>query len=238
MKVVAIETATDSSSVALTDGRDLMASSVRVDRRGHSEFLVAALDFCFDQAGWTPEDVEGVVVDIGPGMYTGIRVGLATAQGLAAMIGVPIVPVSSLDALALRASTGHRRIWSVVNARRGELAVASYRPVPGGVVKDANAEIVTYSVFRGLLESSPEEGLVVGDTTALPEAFFTAMHRIKVGRPRFPLAEWLPDLAMTRFEQNNTPSPDEVRPMYLREADVQISSKHMQGFGPWGDLSE
>jgi tRNA threonylcarbamoyladenosine biosynthesis protein TsaB len=236
VKLVAIETATDASSVALTDDRRLVASSVRVDRRGHGEFLVSALDFCFDQAGWTPEDIEGVIVDIGPGMYTGIRVGLATAQGLAAMIGVPIVPVSSLDALALRAATGRRRIWAVVNVRRGELAVSSYQPVPGGVVKEASAEIVTYEAFRGMLESASDDLLVVGDTEGLPSGFFNGLHRVKIGRPRFPSAEALVDLAVVRFEQNQAPAPEEIRPMYLREADVQISSKHLQGHGPWGEL--
>jgi tRNA threonylcarbamoyladenosine biosynthesis protein TsaE len=73
----------------------------------------------------------------GPGLYTGIRVGLATAQGLAAAIGVPLLTAVSLDAIALRAATGHRHIWAVVDVRRTNLAVASYHPVPGGVVKDA-----------------------------------------------------------------------------------------------------
>ena len=237
MKILAIETATDASSVALVDGRDVVASAVKVDRRGHNEFLVAALDFCFDQASWIPEDVEGIVVDVGPGMYTGIRVGLATAQGLAAMIGVPVVPASSLDALALRAATGRRTIWSAVNARRGELAVASYQPVPGGVVRESAPEIATYEAFRGLLEGSSSDVLVVGDVAALPDSFFNGLHRAKVGRPRFPSAEALAELAAPRFEQNQIPATEEIRPLYLREADVQISSKHLQGHGPWGEVS-
>ncbi|MEX1044040.1 MAG: tRNA (adenosine(37)-N6)-threonylcarbamoyltransferase complex dimerization subunit type 1 TsaB, partial [Acidimicrobiia bacterium] len=77
-KVLAIETATPASSVALADGREIVASAARVDRRGHSAFLVPAIDFCFDQAGWRPEDIDAVVVDVGPGLYTGIRVGIAT----------------------------------------------------------------------------------------------------------------------------------------------------------------
>ena len=60
-----------------------------------------------------------MAVDTGPGLFTGIRVGIATAQGLAAMLGVPILGASSLDALALQAATGRRRIWPVVDVRRG-----------------------------------------------------------------------------------------------------------------------
>ena len=105
MKVLAIDTSTPTSSVALAVGREVVASSSRLDRTGHSAFLVPAMDFCFDQAGWTPTDLDAVVVDIGPGLYTGIRVGLATAQALAAAVGIPIVPASSLDAIAVRAIT-------------------------------------------------------------------------------------------------------------------------------------
>ena len=135
MKVLAIETATPASSVALGEDRAVVASAQRVDRRGHGAFIVSAIDFCFDQAGWVPGDLDAIVVDTGPGLYTGIRVGLATAQGLAATLGVPLMPASSLNAVALRAATGRRHIWSVVDVRRGEVAVAGYRPVPGGVVR-------------------------------------------------------------------------------------------------------
>ena len=116
MKVLAIETATPASSIALGDGRATVASAKRVDRRGHAGFLVSAIDFCFDQAGWNPGDLDAIAVDVGPGLYTGIRVGVSTAQGMAAALGVPIVPVMSLDAVALRAATGHRHIYGVVDA--------------------------------------------------------------------------------------------------------------------------
>ena len=103
------------------------------------------------------------MVDVGPGLYTGIRVGLSTAQGLAAALGVPLVPLSSLDVIALRAATHRRHIWSVVDVRRGELAVASYRAVPGGVVKDGPPQLVAVERFRAMLQSDPDDCLVVGD---------------------------------------------------------------------------
>ena len=118
MKVLAIETATPASSIALGDGGELVAMSVNVDARGHVGFLVPAIDFCFEQAGWKPADLDGVAVDIGPGPYTGLRAGIAAAQGIAAAVGVPVVTASSLTVLALRAATGRRRIWPIVDVRR------------------------------------------------------------------------------------------------------------------------
>ncbi|HKZ28955.1 MAG TPA: tRNA (adenosine(37)-N6)-threonylcarbamoyltransferase complex dimerization subunit type 1 TsaB [Acidimicrobiia bacterium] len=235
MRLLAIETATPASSVALGMGRDVVASADRVDRRGHGAFIVSALDFCFDQVGWRPHQLDAIVIDVGPGLYTGIRVGLSTAQGLAAALGVRLVPLSSLDVIALRASTHRRHVWSVVDVRRGELAVASYRPVPGGVVRDGPAQLVAVERFRATLQSDPEDGLVVGDWASLPEGFFRGLHRVKTGRPRFPAAEAMLELAVGRVEREDFPHADEVRPLYLREPDVTISWKNYREEGPWAE---
>lgn len=233
MKIVAIESATSASSVALTEDRRVVASAERVDRRGHASFLVSALDFCFDQAGWTPSEVDAIVVDVGPGLYTGIRVGLATAHGLAAAVGAPLVPAISLDALAYRAATGRRHIWSVVDVRRGELAVSGYRPVPGGVVRDGPPELVTPERFRALVESDPDDVLVVGDTDALPDGTLRGLHRVRLGRPRWPAAETLAEIGAGVVERGEVPHPDEIRPLYLREPDVTINWSVLRREGPW-----
>lgn len=233
MKLLAIETATPASSVALGEGRHIVASAARIDRRGHAAFLVSGMDFCFDQAGWIPDDLDAVAVDVGPGLYTGIRVGLATAQGLAAALGVPLIPVSALDAVALRAATGRRHIYAVVDVRRNEYAVASYRPLPGGVVKDGSAEIMSADEFHAVLESDAEESLIVGDVAALPDSFLHGLHHAKTGAPRYPSAEALIELAARRAERGDFPHPDEIRPIYLREPDVAIGWKSIRREGPW-----
>ncbi len=235
MKILAIDSATPAASVALAEDRRVAASALRVDRRGHSAFMVSAIDFCFDQAGWVPSDLDAVVVDVGPGLYTGLRVGLATAQALAGAIGVPLVPAVSLDAIAYRAATGHRHIWSVVDVRRGEVAVASYRPVPGGVVKDGPAQVVTPDVFRAMLESDPDDVLLVGDTPALPEGLLRGLHRVRQGRPRYPSADVLVEVASPMLEKGSFPHPDEVRPLYLREPDVTLNWATIRPESPWAE---
>ena len=71
MKILAIDTATSASSIALGEDDELVAMSVRVDRRGHGGFLVPAIDFAFDSAGWKPQEIDVIAVDIGPGLFTG-----------------------------------------------------------------------------------------------------------------------------------------------------------------------
>lgn len=233
MKLLAIETSTPGSSVAVVEDRRTLAAASRIDRVGHAGFLVPAIDFCFDQVGWSPIDLDAVVVDIGPGLYTGIRVGLATAQGLAAAFGIPLIPAISVDALALEAKTGHRMIWTIVDARRGEFAVARYRPVPGGVVKESPVELMSPDELKAVLQSTADDGLVVGDVSELPEGFFRGMHHVKTGKPRYPYAVALAEIGAGRYERDEYPSAEDVRPLYMRDPDVTINWEKLRQEGPW-----
>ncbi len=234
MKLLAIETATPGASVSLVEDRATLAAASRIDRVGHATFLVPAIDFCFYQVGWNPSDLDAVVVDVGPGLYTGIRVGLSTAQGLAAAFGIPVIPAVSVDAVALEARTGHRMIWSVVDVRRGEFAIGRYRPVPGGVVKEGETELVKPDVLRAMLDSSSGQSLVVGDVGSLPEGLFRGLHRVKMGKPRYPYAVALAEIGHGKYEKGEYPAPDDIRPLYLREPDVTINWEKLRQEGPWG----
>ncbi len=233
MRIVAISTSTPASSVALVEGRRVVAAAESVNARGHAGFVVAALDFCFNTARWSPEDIESVVVDVGPGLYTGIRVGISVAQGIGASVGAQVAPASSLDALALRATTGHRRIFAVVDVRRGEVAVAGYRPVPGGVMRDYPVEVTSPERFVAMLSTRRENILLVGDTPALGKGALSGLQGVRVGRPRYPTAEALAEAGLGILERGEAPHPDAVRPQYLREPDVNINWKRLHSPFRW-----
>ncbi len=233
MKIAAITTSTPASSVALVEGRRVVSSAENVNSRGHAGFVVAALDFCARSAGWAPEEIESVVVDVGPGLYTGIRVGISVAQGIGASVGAQVAPASSLDALALRAATGHRRIFAVVDVRRREVAVAGYRPVPGGVMRDHPVELTTAERFLAMLSTVREQILLVGDTAALGQGAMAGLQGVRVGRPRYPTAEAIAEAGLGILERGEAPHPDAVRPKYLREADVNINWDRLRSPFKW-----
>ncbi len=233
MKILAIDTATSASSVALGEDDHLAAMSVRVDRRGHGGFLVPAIDFCFESVDWKPRDIDVVVVDIGPGLFTGIRAGISTAQAIAAAIGAPIVTVSSLTALAVRAATGRRRIWPVIDVRRDQYATRPFQPVPGGVAPDGPAEIVSAEGLHNLIETDAEDVLLVGDTQDLPASIMRGLHRVKRGRPRYPSADVLLEIGALRAKGDNFVRPEDVRPLYMREPDAQINWTDFRDEGVW-----
>ena len=233
MKILAIETSTPASSVALGHDGDLAAMSVQVNRRNHVGFLVPAIDFCFERAGWKPGDLDAVAVDVGPGPYTGLRAGLATAQGIAAAVGVPLVTASSLTVLALRAATGRRTIYPIVDVRRGQVATAGFRPVPGGVVQESPAEVLAPEELTALLDSSSDEALLVGDVPSLPDGMVRNLHRVKVGRPRYPAADVLLEIAALKLGNDDVVGPEHVRPLYMRDPDATINWSDFREEGIW-----
>ncbi len=127
MLVLAVETATDLSGCALADETGLLAEVRLLMGRRHAESVAPQMRFVCEQAGVSFSDVDAVAVDVGPGLYTGLRVGLAAAQALAFALDVGVVEVSSLEALACGAGstwgagTHSRCVLSVIDARRGEV---------------------------------------------------------------------------------------------------------------------
>lgn len=233
MKILAIDTATSASSVALGEGDELAAMSIRVNRRGHGGFLVPAIDFVFSSTGWKPADIDVIAVDVGPGLFTGIRAGISTAQAIAAAIGAPMVTISSLTALAVRAATGRRRIWPVVDVRRNQYATRPFHPVPGGVAPDGPAEIVSAEGLHNLIESDAEDTLLVGDTASLPASVVRGLHRAKKGGPRYPAADVLLEIASFKAEADDFVRAEDVRPLYMREPDAQINWSDFREEGVW-----
>ena len=127
MKLLALETATRALSCALAeDGRPLASFSLVAGQR-HAEVLMPAVDHICRVAGVAVQEIEAVAVDNGPGLFTGLRVGLAAGYAIASARRLPVVGVSSLEALAHPQSRRAGLVASVVDARRGEVFWSLYR---------------------------------------------------------------------------------------------------------------
>src|SRR5919106_6833549 len=133
MLVLGIETSTAVSSVALGTEQGTVGAAQVSRGKGHAEFLVPAIRYIAGESDVQMRSVAGVAVGLGPGLFTGMRVGVATAKSIAQALRVPIVGIPSLDLLAYGVRYTTRLICAVVDARRGEVFTAFYRQVPGGV---------------------------------------------------------------------------------------------------------
>ncbi|MGI8873849.1 MAG: tRNA (adenosine(37)-N6)-threonylcarbamoyltransferase complex dimerization subunit type 1 TsaB [Egibacteraceae bacterium] len=223
MLVLGIETSTAQSSVCLGTQRGLVASARVCAGPRHGEFTATAVRFCLDQASLQIGDVHGVAVSLGPGLYTGMRVGIATAQALAHARRLPVVGLASLDLLAFRARHVRRLICSVLDARRGELFWAFYRCAPGGVQRVSEFRVGRPDKLAGEIEAMGDDVLAIGDGAiehrALLESTGSCVGSWSTAHPD---ADALVELSLPRFIREDTQRPEELVPIYLRKADARI----------------
>lgn len=224
MLVLGVETSTPQSSVCLATERGVLAAATLGRPQSHVEFLAAATEFCLASARVDISEVSGVAVSLGPGLYTGMRVGIATAQALAHARGLPVVGLASLDLLAFSARHVRRLLCSVLDARRGELFWAFYRSVPGGVQRVSELCVGPPEKLAGEVEAMRSDVLAVGDG-ALSAADLLESVGADIGSSpstAYPSAQCLVELALPRFQREQTQRAEDLRPVYLRQADARI----------------
>ncbi|WP_327585729.1 tRNA (adenosine(37)-N6)-threonylcarbamoyltransferase complex dimerization subunit type 1 TsaB [Nonomuraea sp. NBC_00507] len=205
MLVLAFDTATPAVTAALHDGERVLAESTTIDARRHGELLVPTIERVLGEARATLRDVTAIVAGSGPGPYTGLRVGLMTAQGLATTLGVPAYGMCTLDAVAYGSGLAEPFLVAT-DARRKEVFWARYadmRTRLDGPFVERPAQV-------------PAEGLsVVGAGAELyPEAFGQS------AGPPYPYAGALASLAAERLAEGTPLDPP--RPIYLRRPDAVV----------------
>ncbi len=125
--ILALDTSTSIASVAVYDGQQVLSETTWLAGREHSTRLLVEVDVALERIGRTAEDLTGLVVAHGPGSYTGVRVALSVAKGMASGLTLPAWGVGSLDVLALAAGPVRRPVRAVIEAGRGRYATALYR---------------------------------------------------------------------------------------------------------------
>ncbi len=223
MHVLGIDTATAVTSVAVGSETGACAAVAVRHERAHAEVLAPSVRWVLDRAEVEPGSLGGIAVGIGPGLFTGLRVGVATAKALAQAWRLPMVAVPSLDLVAFAHRHTARTVCAVIDARRGELFAALYRHAPGGVQRLSRYAVLRPDRLAAELEARREDVLLCGAAvTAYAASFEHLDERVHLaGRTgSAPSAEALIELALPRFHREEYTVPLEVSPMYLRRPDV------------------
>jgi tRNA threonylcarbamoyladenosine biosynthesis protein TsaB len=224
--VLGLDTATPQIGCALAGPDGPLASFDVVQGRRHAETLAPAVEFVLRQAGIEIGAVGAIAVDAGPGLFTGLRVGVATGNALARALGVPIAGLTSLDLLAEAASDrSGRLIVAVVDARRAEVYWAIYRSGPDGVSRLNEYAVDPPEAVAERLALQKEECLAVGDGALRYAEQLTTGTKVEVGGPEraYPSAAVLARLARPLLLDSDGASSTSVAPLYLRKADVRIN---------------
>ena len=189
MVILAFDTATDVATSALVDGGEVLG-----ERSSRAVTLLEDVDALLRQAGMHTGDIEALAVGVGPGSFTGVRIGLSTARGLALALGIPVAGLSTLDAIV----AGAPGAVPVIDARRREVFVPVRVLAPAALEVEPGSTYVGSGAvrYRELLEAAGAEIPPDGDERHLPRARFHAQLARKYG------------------------PAEEVEPLYLRVPDA------------------
>ncbi len=213
MKLLAIETATEACSIAvLVDGA--VIERFEIAPRRHTELALPWAEALLAEAGIAKSQLDAIAVGRGPGAFTGVRLAIALAQGIALALDRPLLPISTLAALAMQAAG--ERILAASDARMGEIYIASFRRDGDGVVASSDEIVIAPDVYvapdgndwhgvgtgfaaaDGALVTRLQARLATVDATALP-------HAADVAR-----------LGALAFARGEAIAPERIEPAYLR----------------------
>lgn len=219
MKILALETVDISASVALMENMEIIGTKFLSPRQRSAQFLNVAVTELLKEAGWRPTEVELVALPVGPGSFTGLRVGVTFAKTFSYITGAAAVGLNTLDILAANAPAEFRKISVALDAQRGEVIVRDYEETssdaalfhhmkPLGEMRLLNFETWTKTLEPGMAVTGPilarKGGFLPADVPRVPEEFWQ-ISPILVGK-----------MAWERFSSGQADSIWEMLPIYSR----------------------
>ena len=229
MITLALETSTPVGSVSLTDGAGRVVEADLAQRSNHSRTLLPTVNALLSQAGLRPQDLGLIVVDVGPGSFTGLRIGLSAAKGLAWALNKPLVGVHSLDVLAERLPQAPGLYCPVLDARKGEVYTALYRIGPNKTGRLKTERLTDLLLLRpeALAGFLSQETVFVGDGLAnyggLLEKTLGPFYRRGDEDLDFPGASAAARLGLARFAAGAESDPALILPVYIRPSEAELS---------------
>jgi tRNA threonylcarbamoyladenosine biosynthesis protein TsaB len=218
---LSISTSTAQVSVALSNADGVLATFAAGAGRRHGETLAPAIRAVCDISGVEIATLSKVAVDVGPGLFTGLRVGVATAKALGHALDIPVAGASSLELVAFACRHSTRPVAAIVDARRGEVFWEIYHPAPGGVRSSGAPAVATPQALVEALRSAGGPLLAAGDGARRYASELSALAGLVEVAPEVfdhPSAGVLALFA----ERLETVSPTALSPRYLRAPDVRI----------------
>ena len=218
MRVLAVDTSSPRGSLAIVGPEGVVAEARVVTAEGHSRWLLAAVSALLQGLALDARAIDVFAVTTGPGSFTGLRVGLGSVQGLAMASGRPCVGLSTLDVVAASAAASSATIVALIDAYRGEVFSGVYdaagrlrgeRTV--GALADLLGRVPAGSAFVGDVALAQRESI----RDAVPDATFPEWARF--------LAPALGAAAIPLAASGSTVSAADLRPVYLRAADIRPS---------------
>jgi tRNA threonylcarbamoyladenosine biosynthesis protein TsaB len=219
VRLLAVETSTLAGGVALLEGERLRGEYLLDVSATHSERLMPAIDRLLADAGWTAAELQGLAVAVGPGSFTGLRIGLSAVKGLALALGIPVAAVPTLDAMAAALPYASLPVCPVLDARKGEVYACLYRWEGAAMERQWEYLVLTPPDLAARLT---EPVLLLGDGAHLietPHARPVPPHR------RVPSPSAVGVLGVERLAGGQPAAAGELVPIYLRRSEAELKRR-------------
>ena len=243
MRILAIETATKTVGLALLEEEKVLAEMHLDLGRHHAEVLLPALDQLFRISGLNLEQIDLLACSVGPGSFTGVRIGISSIKGLALATGKPVVGVSTLEALAMNAGNVPQGICPMLDARKDQVYCGLYRMGIDGLPEAALPERLA-DVDAWLGAMTDEAILFLGDGALRYEKRiherFPGRFRLGQGGQHHPRASAVGLIGRSRYREGSILDPLTFTPRYLRlsEAETRRGEEDLSFCGHPGRASE
>jgi tRNA threonylcarbamoyladenosine biosynthesis protein TsaB len=224
MRILAVDTATKSCSVAVTEKGSLTAELTTVTAQTHSKHLLNMIRSVIKAAGIAISDLDGFAVTVGPGSFTGLRIGISSVKGFAVALDKPAVGVSSLDALAQQAAPSSYLVCSLLDARKDEVYFCTYRINQERLIKEKEEMVV-----------SPDEALKDINQPCIFVGSGAQLYREVIKARLGKMAYFAPQsqniirastvayLSLKKFENDDTNEVGGLTPHYIRKSDAELN---------------
>ena len=229
MKILAIDTSTRVGSIAVVEGPLLKAQQILNISATHNQRLLPGIERILADTGWSLDDLDGFAVSLGPGSFTGLRIGLSIVKGLAWATGKPLATVPTLDALAVNVSCVPHKICPIMDARKGEVYTAVYRRGDEGIPQRLTSYMVikpeelvalisetTVIVGDGLLSYGDYLKRELGNRLVLPAPHLNVIHASSVA--------WL---GWHKLRSGESEDVSSCTPLYVRPSEAELSREYI-----------
>jgi len=227
MKILAIETATIAGSVAICDDSSGLMGEVKINVKiAHAERLMPSIKWLLDSSRVTIEEIDAFAISIGPGSFTGLRIGLSTVKGFAFATNKPVVSVPTLDAFARTVPFSAYQICPLLDARKDEVFAGLYRWADNNIIKvmperaispgDLLKEISDKTVFigDGIIRYGDMIRDMCGDNAIFPPPSIMSPSAATVG-----------EIAFEKIKQGDLADPVSLTPFYIRKSEAALNWK-------------
>lgn len=223
--ILALETATMCGSVAIVAGERCVAEFSLQTGETHSRRLLAGIDWLLQETGMERSAIDAVAVSLGPGSFTGLRIGLATAKGLAMAAGAKLIGVGTLDGLAAQLfAVGDILICPVLDARKQEVYCGFFRSDNQGIPRLRDECQVMGA--EALCERIDEPVVLLGDGAAIYGHIFReklgGLMKVAPAGVYFPRAATIGLLALAKWQEEDFLDPATAGPIYVRASEAEL----------------